>query len=119
MNEWHIRYQPLIDGDDSDREEICLQPPAWYLPEDCGSSLFCCLRHSLASTVADYASVLTSYMQELGELEGLFDDNYVKTLDDECKVISTYTYTAADASRTVCIARLGSYFALKMDGMHV
>ncbi|EEY56392.1 uncharacterized protein PITG_09918 [Phytophthora infestans T30-4] len=79
--------------------EICLQPPAWYLPEDCG------------------------YMLELdkdgNELERfaaarLHNCNIqVNSLDDECKIISTYTYSAVDASRTVCIARLGSYFALK------
>ncbi|EGZ08675.1 hypothetical protein PHYSODRAFT_524083, partial [Phytophthora sojae] len=81
MHERHLRYLHLVGDDEEDeREPICLQPPAWYLPEDTHSSLFCCLRHSLASSIADYAHVLTSYMRELDDLKGLFDDNYITSL---------------------------------------
>ncbi|KAG3159471.1 hypothetical protein PI124_g4302 [Phytophthora idaei] len=101
---------------------------------DIQSSVFCCLRHSLASAVADDVNVLTSYMQELDDLNGLFDDDYitsiqngenggsklglfvaarlhccniqVQMLNDDC------AYTVANASQTICIARIGPYFAL-------
>ncbi|EGZ20969.1 hypothetical protein PHYSODRAFT_488972 [Phytophthora sojae] len=148
MHEWHLRYQHLVGDDEEDeREQICLQPPAWYLPEDTHSSLFCCLRHSLASSIADYAHVLTSYMRELDDLKGLFDDNnitslrngerdgseheifaaaqlhscniQVKTLNDECRVTSAYTFAVTNPFRSVCIARHGSYYAVQVDGMHI
>ncbi|KAG2827483.1 hypothetical protein PC129_g20992 [Phytophthora cactorum] len=52
----------------------------WYLMDDIHSSLFCCLRHSLGASYADYESVLTDYIQELEGPEGLFDDEYVASL---------------------------------------
>ncbi|KAG3013047.1 hypothetical protein PC123_g13437 [Phytophthora cactorum] len=146
MHEWHQRYQHIVDGSDN-REELCISPPGWYLPDDIHSSLFCCLRHSLGASCADYVSVLTDYMQELAELEGLFDDEYVASLRSgelaadelglfaasrmhncyieviklnyDCKVISKYTYTAGCATRSICIACIGPYFTLKVDGLHV
>ncbi|RAW42481.1 hypothetical protein PC110_g1332 [Phytophthora cactorum] len=62
MHEWHQWYQHIVDGSD-DHEELCISPPGWYLPDDIHSSLFCCLRHSLGASYADYVSVLTDYMQ--------------------------------------------------------
>ncbi|KAG2962264.1 hypothetical protein PC118_g21517 [Phytophthora cactorum] len=79
MHEWHQRYQHIADGSD-DREELCISPPGWYLMDDIHSSLFCCLRHSLGASYADYESVLTDYIQELEGPEGLFDDEYVASL---------------------------------------
>ncbi|KAG3030801.1 hypothetical protein PC120_g3482 [Phytophthora cactorum] len=73
------RYQHIADGSD-DREELCISPPGWYLMDDIHSSLFCCLRHSLGASYADYESVLTDYIQELEGPEGLFDDEYVASL---------------------------------------
>lgn len=124
MHNWHLRYQHLVDEDD-DREELCIHSPAWYLPEDIRSSLFYCLRHTLARAVAVYVAVLTNYMQELDDLKGLYNDDYitairsggtggselelfaasrlhccniqVKTLNNGCKVISMYTYTVTSA----------------------
>ncbi|EGZ30705.1 hypothetical protein PHYSODRAFT_468638 [Phytophthora sojae] len=86
-------------------------------------------------------------MRELDDLKGLFDDNYitslrngerdgseleifaaaqlhssniqVKTLNDECRVTSAYTYAVTNPFRSVCIARQGSYYAVQVDGMHI
>ncbi|KAG3140865.1 hypothetical protein PI126_g15760 [Phytophthora idaei] len=137
MHEWHQWYQHIVDGSD-DHEELCISPPGWYLPDYIHSSLFCCLRHSLGASYADYASVLTDYIQELEELEGLFDDEYVASLRSvelavgdlelfpasrklncdievikinyDCKVISKYTHTAECATRSICVACIGPYF---------
>lgn len=149
MHEWHLRYQHLFDDDDSDddKEGLCLQKPAWYTPEDIRSSLFCCLRHAFARYEDDYLTDLTQYMQELEELSGLFDEDYLvsirneqsdgselvifaaaqyhgcnielKTLNYNCKVVSTFTYSVDDASRTISIARIGLYYCLQVEGMHI
>ncbi|EEY64409.1 uncharacterized protein PITG_21417 [Phytophthora infestans T30-4] len=149
MHEWHLRYQHLFDDDDSDvdKEGLCLQKPAWYTPEDIRSSLFCCLRHAFARYEDDYLTDLTQYMQELEELSNLFDEDYLvsirneqsdgselvifaaaqyhgcnielKTLNYNCKVVSTFTYSVDDASRTISIARIGLYYCLQVEGMHI
>ncbi|KAE8880070.1 hypothetical protein PF005_g15055 [Phytophthora fragariae] len=43
----------------------------------------------------------------------------VKTLNEECRVTSTYTYTVAGGSQTVNIARLRPYYAVQVDGMPI
>lgn len=62
LDEWHRRYEDGIDEDD-DCEEICINPPSWYIPEDINSSLlFICLRFNLASSVSEYMTLLTEFM---------------------------------------------------------
>ncbi|KAF1789223.1 hypothetical protein GQ600_17404 [Phytophthora cactorum] len=82
----------------------------------------------------------------LEKLEGLFDDEYVASLRSvelavgelelfptsrklncdieviklnyDCKVISKYTHTIECATQSICVARIGPYFTLKVDGLH-
>lgn len=105
--------------------------------------MFGCLRHSVASNKDDYVTALTEY----SELSGLFDEEYIasirygerdgseleiyaasryhkcdielKTLNYDCKVVSTFMYSVEGASQTVCIARIGCYYCLKVDGVHI
>ncbi|KAG2776363.1 hypothetical protein PC116_g4380 [Phytophthora cactorum] len=86
-------------------------------------------------------------MQELEELELLFNDVYVASLrrgelaagelelfaasrmhncdieviklNYDCKVISKYTYIADCATRSICVACIGPYFTLNVDRLHV
>ncbi|EEY63464.1 uncharacterized protein PITG_21469 [Phytophthora infestans T30-4] len=120
MYDWHQQYQHIVDATD-EREELCISTPGWYIPEDTRTSLFCCLRRSLGASDSDYVVSLTEYMQNLNDLTGLFDDEYIAslrsgelapgelelfaasrmhdcdievvTLNNECRVISKYTYT--------------------------
>ncbi|GMF23226.1 unnamed protein product [Phytophthora fragariaefolia] len=79
MHEWHVRYEHLISEND-DREELSVSLPIWYLPEDIRTSLFNCLRYHLASAPADYVTVLTEFMEELTDLQGLFDKEYINAI---------------------------------------
>ncbi|EGZ27752.1 hypothetical protein PHYSODRAFT_476323 [Phytophthora sojae] len=148
LDEWYQKYENLRDEDDGDdREEICINPPHWYIPSDIPASLFLCLYFSLASAVYDYKTVLTEFMTTLEDLAGLLDDDYLdairdgrqaiwelelfaalrfhscnidlKTLNYNCRVISTCTYTVPDAARTINMARIGLMCVLKVDGMQV
>ncbi|OWZ09465.1 hypothetical protein PHMEG_00017828 [Phytophthora megakarya] len=113
---------------------------SWYLPQKASSSLYRCLRFSLAPSTADYPTLLTEFMIDLEELNGLFDVDYitvirdrtiewlfaashfhkcsieVKTLNDNCKVMSTFTYTTFMKRR--CCMTLGlttdNYFVVGM-----
>eukprot|EP00644_Phytophthora_capsici_P019232 jgi/Phyca11/131954/e_gw1.122.28.1 len=146
MNEWHLRYQHIVDEND-DREELCVAQPTWYLPEDMRTSLFCCLCYSSGEQLHEYIDVLTEYMSNLQDLDGLFDIDYitslkngetlpgelelfaaahmhhwnieVKTLDEDCKVVSEYTYTVDNPTDTVYLARINFYFTREVNGMHV
>eukprot|EP00644_Phytophthora_capsici_P003907 jgi/Phyca11/108553/e_gw1.15.792.1 len=113
MHEWHLRYQHLFDDaeSDDDKEELCLQKPGWYTPEDIRSSLFCCLRHAFASAGSELV-IFTAAQYHGCNIE-------LKTLNYNCKVVSTFTYSVDDASRTISIARIGLYYCLQVEGTHI
>ncbi|EGZ24214.1 hypothetical protein PHYSODRAFT_430957, partial [Phytophthora sojae] len=143
LDECHRRYKALLD-EEADLEEVCIDPPEWYVPEETKSSLHRCLRFSLAPSIADYTTLLTEFMAGLEDLTGLLDHDYiesirngtaewgelkifaasrlhrcsieVKTLNDNCKVISEFTYTVPEATGKICLARLGPQFALHVAG---
>ncbi|OWZ17650.1 hypothetical protein PHMEG_0008377 [Phytophthora megakarya] len=96
-------------------------------PEEASSSLYRRLHFSLGLFTADYTSLLTEFMNDLEVIHGLFNADYitstrdrtiewgelelfaaspfhkssieVKTLNDNCKVMSTFTYTVPQATK--------------------
>eukprot|EP00644_Phytophthora_capsici_P017120 jgi/Phyca11/122766/e_gw1.48.364.1 len=146
MDEWHQRYQALVSNVD-DREELCIANPAWYIPEDIRRSLFFCLQHGIGADTPDYVASLIQYMKTLEDLDGLFDEAYlkalqdgeipggelelfaavrkhrcnieVKTLDEDCRVVEAFAYSVDDPVKTICMARIGHYYFLEVNGFHL
>ncbi|KAE8996222.1 hypothetical protein PR003_g18811 [Phytophthora rubi] len=142
MELWNQQYRNLADTDD--REQLDVSAPRWYLLDDRVLSLFCCLLHGIGTPLNEYVAELTSYMETLRDLDGLFDAGYmagirdgtekpgelelyaasqmhrwtieVSTVDTTNKLVSKFSYTVDDSTKTVCLDRSGSYFAVKVDG---
>ncbi|KAG2812705.1 hypothetical protein PC129_g14177 [Phytophthora cactorum] len=141
MDPWHAFYQHLLEQAD-DLEQLCPSAPEWYLPDEERSSVFSCLFHGTGR--GDFVADLTDYMATLEDLEGLVDATYlnnirhgeadpgelelyassklhswnieVKTVNADCKIVSTFIYSVEEPDKVVQLARSGSFFAVKVDG---
>ncbi|KAG2773155.1 hypothetical protein PC129_g18390 [Phytophthora cactorum] len=108
------------------------------------SSLFSCLIHGLGTGQGDFVADLTDYMATLEDLEELVDATYldnirhgeadpgelelyasfklhnwnieVKTVNADCKVVSTFIFSVEEPDKVVQLARSGPFFAIKGDG---
>ncbi|KAE8966458.1 hypothetical protein PR002_g28358 [Phytophthora rubi] len=75
MELWNQQYRNLAGTDD--REQLDISAPRWYLPDNRVSSLFCCLLHGIGTPLNEYVAELTSYMETVRDLDGLFDAGYM------------------------------------------
>ncbi|EGZ10720.1 hypothetical protein PHYSODRAFT_261811 [Phytophthora sojae] len=124
------QYRQLT-GEDG-REQLDISTPQWYLPDDRVASLFCCLLHGIGTPLPECVAELTSYMETLSDLDGLFDADCMAGFRDgteepgelglyaasqmhrrTMEVVSKFSYTVDNPVKTVCLARSGSYFAVK------
>ncbi|KAF1784263.1 hypothetical protein GQ600_5039 [Phytophthora cactorum] len=124
-------------GPQSSRANLCAAPRQrkWYLPDEERSSLFSCLIHGLGTGRDDFVADLTDYMATLEDLEGLVDATYldnirhgeadpgelelyassklhnwnieVKTVNADCKVVSTFIYSVEEPDKVVQLAPAG------------
>ncbi|KAG3104913.1 hypothetical protein PI124_g13976 [Phytophthora idaei] len=143
MDRWHASYQHLLEQVD-DLEQLCPSAREWYLLDEERSSLFSCLIHGQGTGRDDFVADLTDYMATLEDLEGLVDATYmdnirhgeadpgelelyassklhnwnieVKTVNADCKVVSTFIYSVKEPDKVMQLARSGSFFAVKVDG---
>ncbi|KAG2916984.1 hypothetical protein PC119_g12857 [Phytophthora cactorum] len=139
MDRWHASYQHLLEQAE-DLEQLFPSAPEWYLPDEERSSLFSCLIHGLGTGRDDFVADLTDYMATLEDLERLVDATYldniqhceadpgelelyasskfynwnieVKTVNTDCKVVSTFIYSVEEPDKVVQLAPSGSFFAV-------
>ncbi|KAE9292938.1 hypothetical protein PF008_g24929, partial [Phytophthora fragariae] len=94
--------------------------------------------------VYEYVAALTNYMANLEDLDGLLDEAYLdlvragdtmpgeleidaamkmhawnitlKTVDDACRLVSSFTYSVENATKDLVLVRGGGFFAVEVDG---
>ncbi|ETI32047.1 hypothetical protein F442_20871 [Phytophthora nicotianae P10297] len=63
-----------------DQEQLCVEAPSWYLPDNEKSSLFYCLLFGVSIAVDYFVYELVSYMKKLEDLSGLMLEPSVSSI---------------------------------------